>query len=82
MKHLVITTVLCAAMATAVAANPKTRLSPDQLRNDMVVSSQSAQGSATTSSGAQLLIPLLLIVVLAVAASSGGGDHYYPTYSN
>ncbi|SMX36528.1 hypothetical protein [Maliponia aquimaris] len=84
MKHLALTTALCAAMATGVAADQKMRLSPDQLRKDMVVSTQSfdiAEGSAATSSGAGLLIPLLLIVVLAAAVSSGGGGHghhYYP----
>ncbi|WP_323770148.1 hypothetical protein [Antarctobacter sp.] len=84
MKKIVLTTALCLTMAGAAFADTKSKakMKPDQLRTDMVVSSQSAELSPV-SSGASILIPLLLIVILATAASSGGGGdhyHYYPGY--
>ncbi|SNS26278.1 hypothetical protein [Antarctobacter heliothermus] len=82
MKKIVLTTALCMTMAGAAIADtkPVSKMKPDQLRKDMVVSSQSAELTAT-SSGASILIPLLLIVILATAASSGGGSsHYYHPY--
>ena len=83
MKKLVLTTALCLSAANAAFADgkPAPKMSPEQLRNDMIVSSQSAE-LGTTSSGAALLIPLLLLVIVATAASSGNGGHhyFYPVY--
>ncbi|WP_420325501.1 hypothetical protein [Mameliella sp.] len=81
MKKLVLTTALCLSVANAAVAEgkPAPKMSPEQLRNDMIVSSQSAELS-TTSSGAALLIPLMLLIIIATAVHSGGGGHsyYYP----
>lgn len=81
MKKIVLTTALCLSMAGAATAEngPATKIRPDQLHKDMVVSSQSAE-LTTTSSGASLLIPLLLILIIAAAAGSGGGSHHYYPY--
>lgn len=82
MTKLALTTALCITMAGSAIADtkPLSKMKPDQLRNDMVVSSQSAELTAT-SSGAGILIPLMLIVILATAANSGGGgSHYYHPY--
>ncbi|WP_417205130.1 hypothetical protein [Antarctobacter sp.] len=85
MKKIVLTTALCLTMAGAAFADTKSKakMKPDQLRTDMIVSSQSAE-LTSTSSGAGILIPLMLLVIIATAASSGGGGshyyHYYPGY--
>lgn len=81
MKKVAVTTALCASIASTTAFADTTsvsRMKPDQLRNDMVVSSQSMGGS----SSAGIIIPLLLLVVIAAAASSGGGGghHYIASY--
>lgn len=83
MKKLVLTTALCLSVANAAFADgkPAPKMSPEQLRNDMIVSSQSAELGAA-SSGAAMLIPLMLLIIVATAVNSGSGGHhyYYPAY--
>jgi hypothetical protein len=81
MKKLVLTTALCLSVANAAFADgkPAPKMSPEQLRNDMIVSSQSAElaNASASASGAALMIPLMLVIILATAATSGGGGHHY-----
>ncbi len=73
MKKIAVASIMCGAMATAVAAEPKSNISADQLHRDMVVSSQSA--ASPTSSGAEILIPLILLVLVAASITSGTGGY-------
>ncbi len=72
MKKLVLTAATLAAFTTTAVAEPSknAKMSADELRNDMVVSSHSALPSNS------MAILVLLAVVVFVLAASGNGYYY------
>ena len=77
MKKLLLSTALGVVMATASVADvsPRAQMNAEVLRNDMILSSQSAQQS---SSAAIWVVALMAVLVLVTAAASGGGGvHHY-----
>lgn len=81
MQKTTLTAALCLTMATSAMADTTSasKIKPGQLRDDLIVSSQSVELSGAASS-VQIVIPLMLLTILAVAASSGGGSGYSDYY--
>ncbi|MCR8546214.1 tail fiber domain-containing protein [Salipiger sp. P9] len=73
MKSIVLGITMASIVATtAFAESQRTpRMSEKQLRDDLIVSTQSTQGSS-----AGIWLPLLMLAIIAAAAASSGGDHY------